>query len=107
MRELLKPELWALDFDPDAEDAAALIQRRQGMVRASLGLYTTAEDIEALLAGLRDLQARPEYYRARYDADSAGDFHHRDFTAPAATLFDPATTLDRALARLNATDDML
>ncbi|MEI2619576.1 MAG: hypothetical protein V9G09_02415 [Candidatus Nanopelagicales bacterium] len=41
VRELLKPELWALDLDPDADDAAAALEPWQGMVRASLGLYTT------------------------------------------------------------------
>ncbi|HRD49080.1 MAG: aminotransferase class V-fold PLP-dependent enzyme [Candidatus Competibacter sp.] len=107
VRELLKPELWALDLDPDAEDVAALIQRRQGMVRASLGLYTTDEDLETLLAGICDLRAQPEYYRARYDADAEGNFHHRDFAAPAATLFDPAAALDRALARLGTSRGML
>jgi cysteine desulfurase / selenocysteine lyase len=104
VRELLKPELWALDLDPD--DAAA-IQRWQGMVRASLGLYTVDEDIEALLAGLRDLLARPDHYRALYQADADGNFHHRTFHAPATTLFDPDALLEQALARLNVTADML
>ncbi|CDH46315.1 aminotransferase class V-fold PLP-dependent enzyme [Candidatus Contendibacter odensensis] len=107
VRELLKPELWALDLDPDAEDAATLIQRRQGMVRASLGLYTTDEDIAALLGGIRDLRAQPEYYRAQYDADSEGNVHHREFATPTETLFDPAAALDRALAQLSASSGML
>jgi len=97
VRELLKPELWALDFDPDAEDAAGLIRHRQGMVRASLGLYSDAEDITALLAGIEDLLARPEYYRAQYDAGADGNFRHRQFAAPATTLFDPESVLDRVL----------
>ncbi len=104
VRELLKPELWALDLDPD--DAAA-IQRRQGMVRASLGLYTVDEDLEALLAGLRDLLARPDYYRTLYQADAEGNFDHRTFRAPASTLFDPEARLEQALARLGVTDDVL
>ena len=104
VRELLKPELWALDLDPD--DAAA-IQRWQGMVRASLGLYTVDEDIEALLAGVRDLLARPDHFRALYQIDAKGNFHHRTFHAPAITLFDPEARLEQALARLGVTDDVL
>ena len=104
VRELLRPELWALDLDPDAEDAAALLKPWQGMVRASLGLYTTDEDIEALLAGIRDLLARPDDYRALYVADADGDFHHRTFHAPPQALFDPERALDRALARLSTMD---
>jgi selenocysteine lyase/cysteine desulfurase len=107
VRELLKPELWALDMDPDAENMAALLKPWQGMVRASLGLYTGEDDIAALLAGIRDLLARPDHYRSLYAVDADGNFQHRSFRAPANTLFDPEALLDRALARLNATDDVL
>lgn len=107
VRELLKPELWALEIDPDAEGAAQRLKSWQGMVRASLGLYTTAEDIAALLAGLRDLQSRPDFYRAHYTADREGNFYHRTFTAPAETLFDPEAALDRALAQLSAMPTVL
>jgi len=107
VRELLKPELWTLDLDPDVEDAAAMLKPWQGMVRASVGLYSNDEDIEALLAGIRDLLARPDHYRALYEVDADGNFHHRTFNAPAKALFDPEAALDRALSRLNATDDVL
>ena len=99
VRELLKPELWRLDIDPDAADAAQQLRHWQGMVRASLGLYSDDDDLAALLAGLRDLQARPEFYRAHYRIDSEGHGRHRTFAAPALSLFDPETALDRALAR--------
>lgn len=107
VRELLKPELWALELDPDAADVAQQLKAWQGMVRASLGLYTTAEDIEALLAGLRDLQSRPDHYRAHYAADAEGNFHHRTFTVPAEALFDPEAVLNQALGRENAPPAML
>lgn len=101
VRELLKPELWTLAIDPDATDAMALLKPWQGMVRASLGLYTTEDDIAALLTGVRDLLARPDYYHDQYQLDAKGNFHHRAFSVPAETLFDPEAALERALARLN------
>jgi len=107
VRELLKPELWALDLDPDADDAAAALEPWQGMVRASLGLYTSDDDIAALVAGIRDLLARPDHYRALYEPDAAGHFEHRTFKAPAKTLFDPEAELDQALSRLSVTRDVL
>ena len=107
VRELLKPELWALDLDPDAEEAAAQIKPWQGMVRASIGLYTTVDDLAALLAGLHDLRTRPNHYRAQYTVDAEGNFRHRTFNAPAESLFDPETALDRALERLSASSDVL
>ena len=103
VRELLKPELWELDLDPDTDDAEALIQPWRGMVRASLGLYSTDEDIDALLTGVRDLLAHPDHYRAQYQADSDGNFHHRTFTVSAASLFDPEAAVERTLAQFSAT----
>ena len=107
VRELLKPELWTLDIDPDAEGAALRLKSWQGMMRASLGLYSDDQDIAALLAGVRALQARPNDYRAHYAADGEGNFHHRTFAAPGRTLFDPEAALDRALAQLTARPAML
>jgi selenocysteine lyase/cysteine desulfurase len=103
VRELLKPELWALDLDPDAEDTAALLDRWRGMVRASLGLYTTDDDIASLLTGISDLFDRPDHYRALYSIDADGHFVHRSFQAPAASLFDPEAELERYWAGLSAT----
>lgn len=107
VRELLKPELWALELDPDAEGAAALLARRQGMVRASFGLHTDRDDLAALLSGIRDLLARPDHYRALYRPDADGGFAHRTFAAPAERYFDAETALDHALSRLSVTQGIL
>lgn len=97
VREMLKPELWALDIDPDADYALADIKRKQGMVRASLGLYSSTADIDALLTGLNDLIARREYYRNLYQADSEGNYHHKTFMMPATDLFNPLQILETLL----------
>jgi selenocysteine lyase/cysteine desulfurase len=107
VRELLKPELWELDLDLDADNADVLVQPWRGMVRASLGLYSTDEDIDALLTGIRDLLARPDDYRARYQADSDGNFHHRTFNISPELLFDPDAALEQALAQLGAMSNVL
>lgn len=107
VRELLKPELWVLDIDPDAADAEAQIQPWRGMVRASLGLYSTEDDIDALLTGVRDVLDQAEYYRTQYLVDRAGHFHHRTFDPPGETLFDPEAALEQALAQLGGKSDML
>lgn len=107
VRELLKPELWELDLDLDADDANVLIKPWQGMVRASLGLYSTDEDIAALLNGIHDLLANPDHYRAQYQGDDDGNFRHRTFTVLAKSLFDPEALLDRALACPSVKIDML
>ena len=106
VRELLKPELWALELDPDAQDPEAWIDPWRGMVRASLAFYTTEADVTALLEGIRALLTRPAYYRAQYQADTLDGFRHRTFQAPASALFDPETQLETELARLHQLDDM-
>lgn len=68
-RQLLKNELidkFILneDFDELAEEE--LVALHSGMVRASLGPYTTRHDIDQLIAGLRDLHENLESYTARY-----------------------------------------
>ncbi|MFO7641838.1 MAG: hypothetical protein R6X17_11425, partial [Candidatus Competibacteraceae bacterium] len=68
---------------------------------------TVDADIDALLAGVRDLLARPDHFRALYQIDANGNFHHRTFHAPAITLFDPEARVEQALARLSVTDDVL
>jgi selenocysteine lyase/cysteine desulfurase len=107
VRELLKPELWELDLDLDTGDAEALIQPWRGMVRASLGLYSTEEDIEALLTGVRDLLAHPDHYRAQYRADGDGNFRHRTFAVAPESLFDPEAVLHQTLGHLVTRSYML
>lgn len=97
VREMLKPELWEIDLDARSEAELAEIEMRKGMVRASFGLYTSEDDLGALLAGIDALCADVEGFRARYQR-GANDVHrHRQFSAPAETLFDPRRELELAL----------
>lgn len=107
VRELLKPELWALDLDADAEDAEAWVKPWRGMIRASLGVYTTDADGEALLAGIRDLLARPDHYRALYQSDADGNFRHRTFQIAIGEHFDPEAILAPASPARHGTDAVL
>ncbi len=98
VKEMLKAELWNLDIDPDTPAGQAEIRRRRGMVRASLGLYSTGEDIDALITGIRDLLDNADAYRRRYRPDARGNYLHRDFSMPSRRLFDPQAELARNLA---------
>ncbi len=93
VKEMLRPELWALEIDPEAPAAEAIIRRKRGMVRASLGLYNTAADVEALLAGVRDLLARREELSRLYEPLPDGNYRHREFQPPPRSLFDPDALL--------------
>lgn len=49
-----------------------------GMVRASVGLYTTEEDIDALLAGIKDVIKEHSFYQRLYKPDETGAYIPRE-----------------------------
>ena len=99
VRELLKKELWEMDIDPDAPNAEADVERKRGMARASLGLYTTKADLEALIVAVRDLAARREEILSLYEPVGSNGYRHSKFEPAALDLFDPERTLESFLGQ--------
>ncbi len=99
VRELLKKELWEMDIDPDAPNAEADVERKRGMARASLGLYTTKADLEALIVAVRDLAGRREDILSVYEPIGSNGYRHSKFEPTALDLFDPERTLGNFLER--------
>ena len=99
VRELLKKEMWDMDIDPDAPNAEADIERKRGMSRASLGLYTTQSDLEMLIAAVRDLASRREEILALYEPVGSNGYRHINFSPAAVDLFDPERLLGQYLAK--------
>ena len=99
VRELLKRELWAMDIDPDAPNAEADVERKRGMSRASLGLYTTQDDLEKLIDAVRDLAGRREEILANYEPVGSNGYRHKHFSPEATDLFDPERLLGLYLAK--------
>jgi hypothetical protein len=99
VRELLKRELWEMDIDPDAPNAEADVERKRGMARASLGLYTTHADLEKLVAAVRDLSARREEIVAQYEPVGSSGYRHKHFKPAETDLFDPERVLGQYLAK--------
>ena len=69
------------------------------MARASLGLYTTREDLEALVVAIKDLVARADEIKSLYEPIGSNGYRHRQFSPPEADIFDPARNLENFLAR--------
>jgi selenocysteine lyase/cysteine desulfurase len=99
VRELLKKEMWEMDIDPDAPNAEADVERKRGMARASLGLYTTQADLEKLLVAVRDLVERREEILADYEPIGSNGYRHKRFQPTATDLFDPERMLGQYLAK--------
>ena len=100
VRELLKKEMWEMDIDLDAPDADDQIERKRGMARASLGLYTTRDDIDALIDAVRDLAGRRDEILATYEPVGRNGYRHTKFSPAPQDLFDP----ERALAHYIAAE---
>ena len=99
VRELLKRELWDMDIDPDAPNAEADVERKRGMSRASLGLYTTQADLEALLVAVRDLASRREEILSLYEPVGSNGYRHKNFAPDPVDIFDPDRLLENFLAQ--------
>jgi len=77
---LLKHELWELDLSDLAEaEQEAFINRKRGMVRASLSLYNTSQDVERLIGALQDISEKIDDYRPHYKAARDGSYQHTSF----------------------------
>ncbi len=97
VRELLKRELWDMDIDPEALNAEADIERKRGMSRASLGLYTTKADLEALLVAVRDLANRREEILSLYEPIGSNGYRHKHFAPAEADIFNPEVLITQWL----------
>lgn len=97
VREMLKPEFWTIDEELDIEtpEGLAALERRQGMVRASLGLYTTQDDLDALKEAIAAMLREPDRFKSAYALQPDGSYVHRTMHHPAAALFDPVRELTR------------
>jgi selenocysteine lyase/cysteine desulfurase len=95
VKELLAPELWELEIPDDPDEAERQVRRKRGMVRASLALYSTHDDIAALASALRDIQAKADRYRNLYRVDGQGEYRHTRFVP--FDLFDVPATVERLL----------
>lgn len=67
------------------------------MARASLGIYTTEADVLALTEAVADLVARKDEILAIYEHEGSNGYRHREFEPDNAALFNPVTSLERAL----------
>ncbi len=99
VKEMLKEELFSLDIEADSdEEELFLVNLKRGMVRASFGLYTTADDIVALGDALRDIVKKRQHYLALYEPQQDGSYQHTHFNPAAEALFDLKQVLAERLS---------
>jgi selenocysteine lyase/cysteine desulfurase len=78
---LLKEELWQLDLGGISEEQQeSFINRKRGMVRASLSLYNTVADVDALIAAIKQISSGILDYSVNYNVQTDGSYHHMTFS---------------------------
>lgn len=82
------------------EELETLAELHRGMVRASLGIYNTKKDIDALIAALRHVSAKKDFYRENYRKLPNGNFEHKTFKFDHAALFSVQGEIDAWAAEL-------
>ena len=80
------------------EELEALAELQRGMVRASFGIYTTRDDIDALAKAVRAIAENRGFYEDNYEQLDCGDFVHKTFTFDPARLFSVRGEVDAWLA---------
>ena len=77
---LIKEELWALDLaDIEEDQQEAYINRKRGMVRASVSLYNTEQDVERFLSAIKMIIERGDDYDKHYSVHDDGSYTHNSF----------------------------
>ena len=97
VREMLKRELWSMNIDPNASNIEAEVERKRGMARASIGIYTTETDILAFCGAVESLVIRREEILELYQPEGKSGYCHRHFKPADEALFDPSQILAIAL----------
>jgi len=77
---LLKEELWQLDLSTVAEDQQeSFINRKRGMIRASLSLYNTSDDVARLVEIIQQINEDLPHYTKDYIALDDGSYRHKNY----------------------------
>ena len=77
---LLKQELWEIDLSDYSEsEHETVVNSRRGMVRASLSIYNSVDEISEFIEALQTIDANIDEYKQNYRLNKDGSFTHREF----------------------------
>tara|TARA_Y100000310_G_C20384569_1_gene669790 strand:- start:388 stop:786 length:399 start_codon:yes stop_codon:yes gene_type:complete len=80
VKEMVFDEPVKINNAKEMKEFRELFHLKKGMVRASFGIYSTHEDVDALISALIDISKRKEFYSNLYHVNSNGDYNHNHFT---------------------------
>ena len=71
------------------------VESWMGMVRASIGLYNTKQDIDSLISALYSIIKNKATLSNEYTINQSGDYHHKEFTFSSKDFFSLTGTIDK------------
>ncbi len=89
----LEEEFGEIDFG----NMSAEFMRKAGMVRASFGLYSTSDDVDALITALQDIVANGKTYGLDYEINDENDYVHRTYRPDHSQIFSVIGAIDKYL----------
>ncbi|MCP5065503.1 MAG: aminotransferase class V-fold PLP-dependent enzyme [bacterium] len=98
VREMITEALAEEDDGLSNQELEALAELHRGMVRASFGIYTTRDDIDALATAVRTIAENRGFYEDNYEQLDCGDYVHKTFRFDPARLFSVRGEVDAWLA---------
>ena len=83
----------------DNNDLSWKMEPWMGMVRVSLGLYNTREDLDFFSNSLNDIVKKKDWYKKQYKIDELGNYIHREFKFTGDQYFNMPSIIDEELNR--------
>lgn len=98
VREMVMMSLEGVAEKLSNQELERLAEQHRGMVRASFGVYSTPEDVDALVAALREIAARRDELLPLYERLENGDYRHRSFAFDTAATFSTRAAVQELLS---------
>jgi len=98
VKEMIMDDLLEMVEDIEMEDIESVYHLKRGMVRASIAIYTTEEDVDALVEALKDITSRKDHYKSFYHVDKRDEYIHNSFQIDHTSQFSIENCIDQFIS---------
>lgn len=100
VKEMIIEEVLGSEIDLNDVEFNDELKIKAGMVRASFGIYSTNNDVAALVTALKDIVDRRDEYSSLYLLDKTGNYCHKTFKPAETDLFNVESFINEYLQKL-------
>ena len=94
VKEMIIEEVLGSGIELNEVEFNDALKIKAGMVRASFGIYSTKDDVTALVTALNDIVAKRDEYSNLYSLDEDGNYCHNSFTPNEEEIFSVESFVD-------------